>query len=164
MNRTQIFEFARIWIYSENRETIQRPMDQNSAQRPTHSDARPSPWPQQSGARGPLAEERSVTGWWGGVARSDSEAMAWLRTGGGFGRKRSTAFGPALSGRPRGGHRFMALACAWQRCRSSPTRRGVWHTRWRRGTDAWAPAREKETDKWDPRQNYFRIKNTPERK
>jgi hypothetical protein len=31
-------------------------MGQNSAQRPTHSDAQPSPWPQHSGAHGPLAE------------------------------------------------------------------------------------------------------------
>jgi hypothetical protein len=56
MNPTQNFEFARILIFSENRETNQRPMGRNSAQRLTHSDAWPSLWPRHSGARGPLAE------------------------------------------------------------------------------------------------------------
>jgi hypothetical protein len=51
------------------------PLGQNSAQRPTHSDARPSPWPRHSGARGPLAEPAHglhVTAWWrwGKVGRS----------------------------------------------------------------------------------------------
>jgi hypothetical protein len=30
------------------------PLGRNSAQRPMHTDTRPSPWPRHSGARGPL--------------------------------------------------------------------------------------------------------------
>jgi hypothetical protein len=53
------------------------------------------------------------------------------------------AFGPALSGRPRGGRRFMAPACTWQCCRGSVTQRGTWHARWTRCSDEWFLCRER---------------------
>jgi hypothetical protein len=53
MNHARIFEFARIQIYSEIRKMIQRLMGQHSAQRPTHSDAWPSPCPRPTGGADP---------------------------------------------------------------------------------------------------------------
>jgi hypothetical protein len=60
----------------------------------------------------------------------------------------------------RDGRSVGALLCGCT-CDSAAVAHGA---SWRRSADAWAPAQKAETDRWDPGQNYFQIKNTSERK
>jgi hypothetical protein len=72
----------------------------------------------------------------------------------GFGHRRSEWHG-CRDGRPVGA---LLRGCT---CDSAAAAHGA---SWRRSADAWAPARKAETDRWDPGQNYFQIKNTSELK
>jgi hypothetical protein len=86
-------------------------MGRNSAQRPTHSDVRPNPWPRHRGARGPLAEPAhglrglpagtvcGVQARTGAVTALRARLVAWLAVALpwlGYGARASTAKGSPI--------------------------------------------------------------------